>query len=146
MKFSHNGRAFAYTAREGREERVVVGDKEGRLFDRVGGGTLVFSPSGRRVGYIARSGRVTFAVVDDLRKPRYDMIGYLTFTPDGRSVVYAAIRGKKTFTVVDEKESTAQYDAIWMPRGAKFTFTSPRRFHYLAVKEGRMFLVEEELD
>jgi len=48
--------------------------------------------------------------------------------------------------VVDEKEAAFQYDAIWMPRGSKFIFTSPRRFHYLAVKEGKMFFVEEELD
>jgi hypothetical protein len=85
-------------------------------------------------------------VVDGKRRPRYDMIGYLTFTPDGRSVLYAAIRGKKTFTVVEDKEAAHQYDAIWMPRGGRFTFTAPKKFHYLAVNDGNMVLVEEELD
>jgi hypothetical protein len=76
------------------------------------------------------------------------MVGYVTFTPDGTSVLYAAIKlkGKKTFTVVDDKEAAHQYDGIWMPRGAKFTFTAPKKFYYLAVKEGNMVLVEEELD
>jgi Tol biopolymer transport system component len=117
-----------------------------RFFDRIGGGTLVFSPSGRRLAYIARSGRSSFVVADGNRKPRYDLVGYLTFTPDGRYPVYAAMKGKKTFTVVEDKETTHQYDAIWMPRGEALRFVGPTRFRYLAVKKGSIYMVEEQLD
>jgi len=33
-----------------------------------------------------------------------------------------------------------------MPRGGKLTFVSPKRFSYLGVKQGNMYLVEEEVD
>jgi len=117
-----------------------------RFFDRIGGGTLVFSPSGRRLAYIARSGRWSFVVADGNRKPRYDLVGYLTFTPDGRYPVYAAMKGKKTCTVVEDREASHQYDAIWMPRGETLRFVAPTRFRYLAVKEGSIYMVEEQLD
>jgi len=117
-----------------------------RFFDRIGGGTLVFSPSGRHLAYVARSGRWSFVVADGNRKPRYDMVGYLTFTPDGRYPVYAAVKGKKTCTVVEDKEASHQYDAIWMPRGEPLRFVGPTRFRYLAVKEGSIYMVEEQLD
>ena len=116
------------------------------FFDRIGGGTLVFSLSGRRLAYIARSGRWSFVVADGNRKPRYDLVGYLTFTPDGRYPVYAAMKGKKTFTVVEDREASHQYDAIWMPRGETLRFVGPTRFRYLAVKEGSIYMVEEQLD
>jgi hypothetical protein len=119
---------------------------EPRFFDRIGGGTLVFSPSGRHLAYVARSGRWSFVVADGNRKPRYDMVGYLTFTPDGRWPVYAAVKGKKTCTVVEDREATHQYDAIWMPRGEPLRFVGPTRFRYLGVKEGSIYLVEEQLD
>jgi Tol biopolymer transport system component len=122
------------------------GEDEPRFFDRIGGGTLVFSPSGRRLAYIARSGRWSFVVVDGNRKPRYDLVGYVTFTPDGRYPVYAAMKGKKTFTVVEDKEASHQYDAIWMPRGETLRFVGSTRFRYLAVKEGSIYMVEEQLD
>ena len=127
-------------------------ESQPRFFDRIGGGTLVFSPSGRHLAYVAGHhpqdgrGRWSFVVADGNRKPRYDMVGYLTFTPDGRWPVYAAVKGKKTFTVVEDKEATHQYDAIWMPRGEPLRFVAPTRFRYLAVKEGSIYLVEESLD
>ena len=117
-----------------------------RFFDRIGGGTLVFSASGRHLAYVARSGRWSFVVADGNRKPRYDMVGYLTFTPDGRSPVYAAVKGKKTVTVVEDKESSHQYDAIWLPRGEPLRFVGPTRFRYLAVKDGNIYQVDEQID
>ncbi len=117
-----------------------------RFFDRIGGGTLVFSPSGRHLAYVARSGPWSFVVVDGNRKPRYDMVGYLTFTPDGRWPVYAAVKGKKTFTVVDDREPAQGYDTIWLPRGEALRFFAPTRFRYLAVKDGAIYAVEEQLD
>ena len=85
-------------------------------------------------------------VADGNRKPRYDMVGYLTFTPDGRWPVYAAAKGTKTFTVVEDREGTHPYDAIWLPRGEALRFVAPTRFRYLGVKDGNIYVVEEQLD
>lgn len=125
-------------------ELVVVNNREGRIFDRVGGGTLVFSPDGSRLGYIAKAGQNTFAVVEGRRLPRYDMAGYLTFSPNGRAV-YAATRGDKAFTVVEDQEAAHHYREIWTSPDAKLHFDDPQRFHYLGLREGQIFLVEEEL-
>jgi hypothetical protein len=174
IEFSPNGQVLAYVVAQNSMEAVVTeplasagagpraakrkaglapvepkpaeGEGQPRFFDRIGGGTLVFSSSGRHLAYVARSGRWSFVVVDNMRKPRYDMVGFLTFTPDGRWPVYAAMKGRKTFTVVEDRESSHQYDAIWMPRGEPLRFVSPTRFRYLAVKEGNIYMVEEQLD
>ncbi len=61
-------------------------------------------------------------------------------------MVYAATRGKKAFTVVDDKESSQQFDAIWMPPTRQLLFSSRTKFFYLAEKEGSLYRIEEELD
>ena len=144
MLFSPDGKRLAAIAISGSSQRVLLNNREQRLFDRVGGGTLVFSPNGAKLAYIARSGRATFAVVDGERQARYDMAGYLTFTPDGR-VVYAATRGDKAFTVVDEKEAAHRYDEIWTTPDARMPFDGPTQFHYLGLKAGNIYLVEEQI-
>lgn len=155
LRWSNNGRRLAYVIRSGPTQMVVeieFGEnstqktRAHRLFDRVGGNTLVFSPNSERVGYIARSGRATFALIDGKRKPRYDMIGYLTFSPDNRRFVYAATRGDKAFTVVDEAEAAHQYTIILNPPDTRLIFDTRKRFHYMAVKDGNLYLVEEDME
>ena len=113
---------------------------------RIVAGTLVHSAGGRRLAYVARSGHSSLVVAHGKRKPRYDRVGYLTLAPDGRRPVYAATRGKEAFTVVDDEEAAHRYESIWMPPGEPLKFTSRTRFHYLAVKNDSIYLVEEELD
>jgi hypothetical protein len=125
---------------------VVVDGREQPGFLRIGDNTLVFSPNSRRLGYIARTRRASFVVVDGKRGRRYDMVGYLTFSPDGKHYVYAATQGADAFTVVDGHEAAHRYQSIWTLPDARLPFDSRRKFHYLAVKEGSMFLVEEELE
>ena len=36
--------------------------------------------------------------------------------------------------------------AIWLAPGDGLSFTSRKRFHYLAVREDKLYLVEEELE
>lgn len=164
MEFSPDGRVLAYIAGRDSRETVVRESVEGpgatpgfeperasaetapRWFDRIGDGTLVFSPAGRRLAFVARTRRASFVVVDGKRKPGYDLVGYLTFTPDGRYPVYAAVKAGKTFTVVEDREAAHQYEAIWLPRGQALRFVGPTRFCYLAVKQGNIYLVQEQLD
>ena len=125
---------------------VVVNNRDQKVFDRVAGHSLVFSPDSTRLGYIARVGRASFVVIDGKRNPRYEMVANLNFSPDGSHYVYAATNNGKAFTVVDQKEAAHHYDAIWNVPEAKFLFDNRKQFHYLAVKEGDIFLVEEEVE
>ncbi len=144
--FSPDGRSLAYKVRAAGTQMVVRNGREGRIFDRVGDGTLVFSPNSQRLAYVAKAGRNSCVVVDEKRRHRYDLVGYLTFTPDNRAPVYVAMNSKKAFTVVNEAEAARQYDGIWNVRGEKLIFDSPKKFHYLGVREGKMYLVEEETE
>jgi len=144
--WSPNGQHLAYGVQTGEFEMVVLDGREGRIFDAVAAGSLVFSPNSDHLGYIAGSRTVRFAVVDNNRKPRFDAVGYLNFSPDGQSTVYAAIAGGKAFTVVEDKPALHQYDAIWLAHGRKLPFDSRKQFHYMAVKEDGVYLVEEVVD
>jgi len=151
MLFSPNGRLLACVARVASSEMVVLNTRAQRVFDRVGGGTLVFSADSDRLGYIARVGRQSHVVIDgkvlgEERKSPYDMVAYLTFTPDGKQYVYAATSGKTAFTVVGDREAAHRYDAIWTLPEARFLFDGPKTFHYLALKQGSVYLVQEEIE
>jgi hypothetical protein len=89
---------------------------------------------------------VRFAVVDGQRKQRYDVAAQLTFSPDGCHYVYTAARGEEAFTVVDERPASHRYQAIWTVSEARLPFQNRTTFHYLAVKDGDIFLVEEDVD
>ena len=146
MTFSPDSRFVAYVARLGDTRMVVINNRQQKLYDRVGGGTLVFSRSSERLGYVARVGRESYVIVGPKQSKPYDMAAYLNFTPDSRHYIFAATKGEVAFSVVDDRESTHQYDAIWNVRDGKLPIDSPTRFHYLAVKQGNIYLVEEELE
>jgi Tol biopolymer transport system component len=163
MVFSPNGKYLASIVQLGTTEMVVLNlleknmFQEQAIFDRVGGGTLVFSPDSNRLGYIGRAGSRSFVVVASTavvkrgvsrqnRKRGYDMVGYLNFTPDSDHYVFAATSGDKAFTVVDDQEAAHRYQSIWNIQGTRLLFDSRKKFHYLAVKDKNVYLVEEELD
>ncbi|MDD4267376.1 MAG: hypothetical protein PHO07_04985 [Pirellulales bacterium] len=146
MLFSPDSKRLACVVGDGQTEAVVIDGHSERGFDAIGGGSLVFSPNSRRLGYIARSGWARFVVVDGLRKARYTMVGYLTFTPDGRHYAHTALDKTGAFSVVDGRAAAHRYESIWNPPGAQLLFDYRDRFHYLAVKEGEAFLVEEKIE
>jgi Tol biopolymer transport system component len=163
MVFSPNSKYLASIVQLGTTEMVVLNlleknmFQEQAIFDRIGGGTLVFSPDSNRLGYIGRAGSKSFVVIASAsvakrgssrqnRKRGYDMVGYLNFTPDSDHYVFAATSGDKAFTVVDDQEAAHRYQSIWNIQGTRLLFDSRKKFHYLAAKEGSVYLVEEELD
>ena len=64
MVFSPNGKYLASIVQMGTTEMVVLNlleknlFQEQAIFDRIGGGTLVFSPDSNRLGYVARGNQV----------------------------------------------------------------------------------------
>ncbi len=74
------------------------------------------------------------------------MVGYLTFSSDAQHYVYAATDGRQSFTVVDDREARHRYEAIWTVAESRFLFEGRSEFQYMALKEGRIYLVEERID
>jgi roadblock/LC7 domain-containing protein len=123
---------------------VVVDGKEGKQYDGIVG-SPIFSPDGKRVAYAAVIGDKQFVVVDGKEGKQYDgIVGSPIFSPDSKRVAYAAVIGDKQFVVLDGKEEK-QYDVIITIRGGRIVFDSDERFHYLAVKDNKLYLVEKEL-
>lgn len=146
MLFSPNGKRLAYVAQDGDTEAVVVDNQVERTFDAIGGGSLVFSPDSRTLGYIARNGYARFVVIGGARKPRYTMVAYLNFTSDSRHFAYIALDDTGAFTVVDDLRAAHRYESVWNPPGKKLLFDYRDQFHYTAVKNDEIFLVEEKIE
>jgi hypothetical protein len=71
--------------------------------------------------------------------------GTLTFSPEGSHVVYGAFSGDKQFVVVDEKKGKGYDSIIFTNKGGNIIFDSLGTFHYLALKDGGIYLVEEKI-
>ena len=79
-------------ARRGGKWLVVVDGVEGKEYDGIGKGTLVFSPDSKRVAYEAQRGGKWLVVVDGVEGKEYDGIveGTLVFSPDSKRVAYVS--------------------------------------------------------
>jgi dipeptidyl aminopeptidase/acylaminoacyl peptidase len=146
MRFSPDGKRLAYVVQDGETEAVVVDGKLERCCDAIGGGSLVFSPDSRTLGYIARSGYARFVVIGGMRKPRYTMVAYLNFSSDSRYYAYIALDNTGAFTVVDDLRAAHRYESVWNPPDEKLLFDYRDQFHYIAIKEEQVFLVEEKIE
>ncbi|MCX7778531.1 MAG: hypothetical protein N2381_10850, partial [Armatimonadetes bacterium] len=121
---------------------VVVDGVEGKEYDGIVKGTLIFSPDSKRFAYGARRGGKEFVVVDGDEGKEYDGIGTLIFSPDSKRFAYVAVRGEKQFVVVDGVEGE-EYDCFL--RGSELVFDSPNRLHSLAIQGNEIFLVKVEI-
>jgi Tol biopolymer transport system component len=161
--FSQDSAKVAYvagvgTVGQGGKQFVVTKDlaagtpeQEGKQYDGVGRGTLVFTADGKRLAYVAGigtpgQGGKQVVVVDGQESKQYDGIGSntLAFSPDGKRFAFAAAVGDKQFIVLDGKEGQ-QYDVAG--KGG-IVFEDPNSFYYLGVRNnlelklGNIYLVQ----
>ena len=121
---------------------MVVDGKEGKQYDTIGCGPLVFSPDGRRFAYTAGAGGKGFVVVDGKEGKPYNDFGVgPIFSPDSRRIAYSSRADNKWFVVADGKEGK-QYDKIL---AGKIVFDAPDRLYYLVVKGLEVYLLEEKI-
>jgi hypothetical protein len=104
------------------------------------------SPDGKHVAYLAQSAGKWYLVVDGKESTGYPNVrgGTLKFSPDNRHVVYVGAINGNIVLVVDDKPGTA-YDEIFTRGTGKIVFDGPSRVHYLAAKQSKVVLVEEQL-
>jgi Tol biopolymer transport system component len=143
VMFSPDSLQVAYVAGEGEQNFPVVSGEELRHGDKVAIGTATFSPDGEHFAYVSISSDGDRPVLDGVVGSLYEFIaeGPLAFSPDGQSLAFLARRDNQWSVVLDGDEGEP-YDIV-IP--GSVIFDSPDVFHYLAVKGGALYLVEEVL-
>jgi len=91
------------TSRATSKECVVLNDRRGEEFDRVGAQAL--SRDGMHLAYRAQLGERSFVVIDGRRGPEAEFMGDPTLSADGRVVAYAARRDGRWRLVVGDRET-----------------------------------------
>jgi len=161
LAFSPDSKRIAYITKRGNKWAVVVDGLprptvtgarqnmaptrvEGRGYDGILDGSLVFSPDSTRVAYAAKRGGRWVVVVNRREGRGYD--GILAgrepiFSPDSKRVAYAAKQGRK-FVVVADGLAGAGYDAV----GPLVFSPDSRRLAYVAERDGKGLVVVDGLE
>ena len=95
LVFSPDGQRLAYYAWTGEDEMaVVVNDKPGPVFHKIGMASISFSPDSKHLTYIGERAGIWYVVVDDRLSEGFDAIGWgsLHFAGDGPEVTFRAQR------------------------------------------------------
>jgi len=93
LVFSPNGERLAYYAWTGEDEMaVVVNDKPGPVFHKIGIASILFSTDSKHLAYIGEKGGAWYVVVDDQLSQGFDAIGWgsLRFGADGPEITFRA--------------------------------------------------------
>lgn len=143
LLFSYDGRKLAYTARQGKEWFVYIG--ESRIagpFDEIR--ELLFSGESQKLAYTARQGKEWFVYIDKSRVAGpYPQIGAIALSTDGQSMAYA-IKVKKNWQVMGDMipPSAQGYDEI----GAIDISSSCRHIAYSARKKDKWLAVVDNVE
>ena len=138
---SPDSKRLAYAAQRGGMQLVVVDGVEGKEYDGIGVGTLLFSADSKRVAYVAGRGGKLLVVVDGVEGKEFDGIGKgtLVFSPDSQRVAYVASRGGMQLVVADGVEGK-EYDGaanpVFSPDSKRVAYGAQRGGKRLVVVDG----------
>ncbi len=144
--FSPDSKSFAHAGGVGLRKWVVVDGKPQKAYASVG--EPEFSPDSKRLVYLADlSTDGPMVLVDGGKEGKqYDNIcEQLYFSGTGQRLAMVAMTGDKELVVVDGVEGN-HYDSVITLGGGKVAFADDSHFHYLAVRDGELLLVEEMID
>jgi Tol biopolymer transport system component len=144
--YSPDGSTLAYAAGLGSEKFVVINGKRQKVYASIG--EPEFSPDSKRLVYLAdlSADGPTLLVDSGKEGKHYEGIReQLYFNTSGQHLAMVAFTGEHQMVVVDGVEGNP-YDMIITQGGGKVQFDDEERFHYLAVKKGELFLVEETIE
>ncbi|MBN1418429.1 MAG: hypothetical protein JXP34_06600 [Planctomycetes bacterium] len=114
LGFDPTGERFAYIVEGPDGMRVVAGDAEGPVFEKID--QFAFGPGGLHHGYIGWRGEHLFVVADGRETGPFDDAGAPSFSPDGRRSYACARAGDESRTLLD-----GEVIARAMPFDAAFT-------------------------
>ncbi|QDU28372.1 WD40-like Beta Propeller Repeat protein [Anatilimnocola aggregata] len=143
--FSPDSKSLAHGAGVGQRKFVVINGQPQKSYAFVG--EPEFSPDGKRLVYLAdHSAEGPTILVDSGKEGKqYDVIQeQLYFSPTGQRLAMVTSARDHEMVVVDGVEGN-RYDHIITLGGGKVVFDDEVHWHYLAVKDGEVMLVEETL-
>ncbi len=141
--FSPDGKHLAYEVEKHDEFMLVVDGKEGKHYSDIMQSSTIFSPNNLQVAYVAENDSKRMAILNEIKGPAYDDILSLAFSPDSKLLAYSARLDNKDFVIVNGSKGHV-YDSF-MGQG-EIVFDSPGKFHYLAIRDKVIYLVEEEIE
>jgi hypothetical protein len=142
LRLSNDNKHLAYEAEWHDEFFVVLDGQNGKHYGDVVQSTIIFSPDSKRIAYAGENETRRRVNIDGVEGEGYDDIYSIMFTKNSRRVVYVAKQGNKEFVVVDTVKGN-EYDTILGQGG--IVLDSSKKLHYLAVRDGKVYLVEEKI-
>ncbi len=144
--FSPDGQTLAYRAGTAAQKFVVVNGKPQAAYTSIG--QPKFSPDGKRLVYVAdlsKEGPTLLVDSGKAGKQYANILEPLYFSEQGERLAMVVSTGDHDMVVVDGVEGNP-YDLVITLGGGKVQFEGADRFHYLAVKDGELLLVEETIE
>jgi len=147
VTWSPDSKRVAYGALLNKQWAAIV-DDTGFPYDAIA--SMVFSPDSRRAAFHAQTDGKWISVVNgpdgtyaSRLKSESVLNETLTFTPDGKYLVYGAMINGRPHMVVNGRPAQSFYEAIWNIDGGRIVFETSTSFSYIALKEGKIYLVRE---
>ena len=141
FKYNNDGTILLFNVLKDTKNSVMVNGIEKANYKNVISGTAVFSPDNKHIAYIAeKSDAKQIANIDGVESKQYDAVYAVTFSPNSSKYAYSVKEGNHAFVVVDGKAGNS-YDALL---GSGFVlFNSENAFHYIVLKDKKIYLIEE---
>lgn len=143
LKFTSDSKNFVYKVERHDQFYFVLNGKEGKRYSDVLHSTMAFSPDNSSFAYAVENDTKRFINENGVEGKRYEDIYAVFFTPDNKRVIYAAKADNKDLMVIDDNEGKS-YDSL-LGQGA-IVFDAPNKFHYIATRANRIYLVEETIE
>ncbi len=143
LKFSPNGKYFAYIAQDKNKQFVALNGYSMQPYDMIDiiSGVL-FSPDSRTAAYVAKNNSENSVrlVVNGKGSPPFDSITEIVFSPDSRTIAYIASKDKNYFVVRGEVKQ-GPYD-----KAEGLTWSSDSvRLAYIAIKDAQFLVIDNDL-
>jgi roadblock/LC7 domain-containing protein len=147
VNWSPDGTRLAYAGLVDKQWGAVV-DDAGFPYDAIG--SLVFSPDSTRAAFHAQTDGKWVVVVNSpdgtySSRLKSDSVlnETLTYTPDGKYLLYGAMTNGRPHMVVNGQPAQSYYEAIWNINGGRVVIDTLTSFSYIALKQGKIYLVRE---
>ena len=144
FKFSNNGAHLVFEVENHDEFSIIFDGKDGAHYSDVMQATEVFSNDNNHFAFVAEKfDTKRIANFDGIDSKPYDDVYAVAISPDNKKYVYSVRLNNKEFVVADNSNGPS-YDAI-MGQGQVF-FDDANSFHYMAMKDQKVYLVEESFE
>jgi len=145
LVFSPDSQRFVYGVGDGVYDFLVLDGVEQKRYKSIVENSMTFSPDSQRFGYLAINyNDKPLAVVDGKEYPiAQEWAAKFCFSPDSKHFAYM-VSDKERWSVVVDGEPGKYYPNLLVDE-RKTLFNEDGSFHYLVVRDKKIYLVEEEL-